>query len=87
MKLMTMTLLSHAPDAVTGSHERLGHTILHLQADLVGFTAERRRRALERFQSEMAPTLCRDIPDPRWPSPVGSPEALASLLPAGKDSP
>lgn len=75
-------------DKVHRYQERLGHTILHLHADGDGFTAEQRRRALERFQSEIAPTLRRDIPDPPWPCPVGSvEETLAPVLAAGKNSP
>ncbi|MFF5157392.1 LLM class flavin-dependent oxidoreductase [Streptomyces sp. NPDC000348] len=45
-------------------HEHFGHTVLHLHADASGLTDARHRASLELFQSEVAPVLRRDIPDP-----------------------
>ncbi|MCY0938222.1 LLM class flavin-dependent oxidoreductase [Streptomyces sp. H34-S4] len=45
-------------------HERLGHTVLHLQADAGLLGAEPHRASLELFQSEIDPVLRREIPDP-----------------------
>ncbi|WP_329562303.1 LLM class flavin-dependent oxidoreductase [Kitasatospora sp. NBC_01266] len=45
-------------------HERLGHSVLHLHADAGGLTDAQHRDSLALFQSEIAPTLRRDIPDP-----------------------
>ncbi|WP_371619385.1 LLM class flavin-dependent oxidoreductase [Streptomyces sp. NBC_00454] len=45
-------------------HERLGHTLLHLQADAGFLDPGRHRASLELFQSEIAPVLRREIPDP-----------------------
>ena len=48
-------------------HEQFGHTVLHLHADAGGLTDAQHREALELFQSDIAPVLRRDIPDPPWP--------------------
>jgi len=48
-------------------HEQFGHTVLHLHADASGLTAAQHRSALELFQSEIAPVLRKEIPDPPWP--------------------
>ncbi|MGW2058552.1 LLM class flavin-dependent oxidoreductase [Streptomyces sp. NPDC001840] len=45
-------------------HARFGHSVLHLQADAGGLTDARHRDSLELFQSDIAPTLRREIPDP-----------------------
>ncbi|MCW2870718.1 LLM class flavin-dependent oxidoreductase [Actinacidiphila oryziradicis] len=45
-------------------HERFGHSVLHLQADAGGLTDAQHRDSLELFQSDIAPTLRREIPDP-----------------------
>ncbi|MFI6014601.1 LLM class flavin-dependent oxidoreductase [Streptomyces sp. NPDC051243] len=45
-------------------HEHFGHTVLHLHADANGLTDAQHRASLELFQSEVAPVLRRDIPDP-----------------------
>ncbi|WNI20758.1 LLM class flavin-dependent oxidoreductase [Streptomyces sp. ITFR-16] len=45
-------------------HEQFGHTVLHLHADAGGLTDAQHRASLERFQSEVAPVLRREIPDP-----------------------
>ncbi|MFD8223093.1 LLM class flavin-dependent oxidoreductase [Streptomyces massasporeus] len=45
-------------------HDQLGHTVLHLHADAGGLTGAQHRASLELFQSEVAPVLRREIPDP-----------------------
>ncbi|MFE4958214.1 LLM class flavin-dependent oxidoreductase [Streptomyces sp. NPDC056653] len=45
-------------------HEQFGHTVLHLHADAGGLTDTQHRDSLELFQSDIAPVLRRDIPDP-----------------------
>jgi len=45
-------------------HEQFGHTVVHLHADASGLTESRHRASLELFQSEVAPVLRREIPDP-----------------------
>ncbi|RDG37407.1 LLM class flavin-dependent oxidoreductase [Streptomyces corynorhini] len=45
-------------------HERFGHTVLHLHADAGGLTDTQHRDALGLFQSDIAPVLRREIPDP-----------------------
>ena len=59
-------------DKVGRYHEQLGHSILHLHADGDGLTKARHRDSLELFQTDIAPTLRQQIPDPPWPSPVPS---------------
>ncbi|MEU1511491.1 LLM class flavin-dependent oxidoreductase [Streptomyces sp. NPDC005811] len=54
-------------DKVHRYHERLGHTVLHLHADAGGLTDSRHRDSLELFQSEVAPVLRAEIPDPPFP--------------------
>jgi alkanesulfonate monooxygenase SsuD/methylene tetrahydromethanopterin reductase-like flavin-dependent oxidoreductase (luciferase family) len=53
-------------DKVHRYHRRLGHSVLHLHADAGGLTERQHRESLELFQSEIAPVLRRDIPDPPW---------------------
>ncbi|MFC4506974.1 MULTISPECIES: LLM class flavin-dependent oxidoreductase [Streptomyces] len=48
-------------------HERFGHTVLHLHADAGGLDDSRHRDSLELFQSEVAPVLREEIPDPPFP--------------------
>jgi alkanesulfonate monooxygenase SsuD/methylene tetrahydromethanopterin reductase-like flavin-dependent oxidoreductase (luciferase family) len=65
-------------DKVHRYHDQFGHTVLHLHADAGGLTEAQHRQSLELFQSDIAPVLRRDIPDPPWPwGPVagGSPAA------------
>lgn len=60
-------------------HEAFGHSVLHLHADAGGLTDAQHRRSLELFQSDIAPALRRDIPDPPWgwgPGPI-PPETAA----------
>jgi alkanesulfonate monooxygenase SsuD/methylene tetrahydromethanopterin reductase-like flavin-dependent oxidoreductase (luciferase family) len=45
-------------------HQRFGHTVTHLHADASGLGDTEHRRSLELFQSEVAPVLRRDLPDP-----------------------
>ena len=47
-------------------HEQFGHSVLHLHADAGGLTDAQHRASLELFQSDIAPPLRRDIPDPPW---------------------
>ena len=47
-------------------HEQFGHTVLHLHADAGGLPAASHRTSLELFQSDIAPVLRREIPDPPW---------------------
>jgi alkanesulfonate monooxygenase SsuD/methylene tetrahydromethanopterin reductase-like flavin-dependent oxidoreductase (luciferase family) len=54
-------------DKVHRYHDRLGHSVLHLHADAGGLTGAQHRESLELFQSDIAPVLRRDIPDPPWP--------------------
>ncbi|WBO62482.1 LLM class flavin-dependent oxidoreductase [Streptomyces camelliae] len=54
-------------DKVHRYHERFGHTVQHVQADASGLTGSRHRASLELFQSEVAPVLRKDIPDPPFP--------------------
>ncbi len=54
-------------------HEQFGHSVLHLHADAGGLTNAQHRDSLELFQSDIAPTLRRDIADPPWnwgPAPL-----------------
>ncbi|MEV0123867.1 LLM class flavin-dependent oxidoreductase [Streptomyces sp. NPDC050703] len=51
-------------DKVHRYHEQFGHTVLHLQADANGLTDAQHRASLQLFQSDVAPVLRRDIPDP-----------------------
>jgi hypothetical protein len=45
-------------------HEQFGHSVLHLHADAGGLTDAQHRASLELFQSDIAPVLRREIPDP-----------------------
>ncbi|WP_314174771.1 LLM class flavin-dependent oxidoreductase [Streptomyces winkii] len=54
--------------------EQFGHTVLHLHADASGLTERQHRDSLELFQSEAAPVLRREIPEP--------PFAWGPVLPA-----
>ena len=54
-------------DKVHRYHEQFGHSVLHLHAEAGGLTEAQHRDSLELFQSEIAPVLRRDIPDPPWP--------------------
>ncbi|GGY08551.1 LLM class flavin-dependent oxidoreductase [Streptomyces djakartensis] len=51
-------------DKVHRYHEQFGHTVLHLHADANGLTDAQHRGSLQLFQSDVAPVLRRDIPDP-----------------------
>ena len=74
-------------DKVHRYHEQFGHSVLHLHAEAGGLTAAQHRESLELFQSEIAPVLRRDIPDPPWPwGPAGQQddtEADAASFPSG----
>jgi alkanesulfonate monooxygenase SsuD/methylene tetrahydromethanopterin reductase-like flavin-dependent oxidoreductase (luciferase family) len=59
-------------DKVHRYHEQFGHSVLHLHADAGGLTQAAHRESLELFQSDIAPVLRREIPDPPWRwGPVG----------------
>lgn len=47
-------------------HAAFGHSVLHLHADAGGLTDTQHRDSLALFQSDIAPTLRREIPDPPW---------------------
>jgi alkanesulfonate monooxygenase SsuD/methylene tetrahydromethanopterin reductase-like flavin-dependent oxidoreductase (luciferase family) len=49
-------------------HAELGHSVMHLHADAGGLIDAQHRESLELFQSDIAPVLRREIPDPPWPS-------------------
>ncbi|MGW0790171.1 LLM class flavin-dependent oxidoreductase [Streptomyces sp. NPDC002911] len=71
-------------DKVHRYHEQFGHSVLHLHADAGGLTEARHRASLELFQSDIAPVLRRDIPDPPFPwTPVlAGPESETASVPA-----
>ncbi|AYN38300.1 LLM class flavin-dependent oxidoreductase [Streptomyces dangxiongensis] len=71
-------------DKVHRYHEQFGHSVLHVPADAGGLPGNRHRDSLELFQSEVAPVLRRDIPDPPFPwAPVlAAPGPVAGPLPA-----
>ncbi|HXL90816.1 MAG TPA: hypothetical protein VN969_17850 [Streptosporangiaceae bacterium] len=57
-------------EKVHRDHEQFGHSVLHLHADAGGLTDAQHRESLELFQSDIAPVLRREIPDPLWPAPA-----------------
>ncbi len=62
-------------------HEQFGHSVLHLHADAGGLTDRQHRESLELFQSDIAPVLRREIPDPPWGwGPIAEP-ALVGAAP------
>jgi hypothetical protein len=65
-------------DKVHRYHEQFGHTVLHLHADAGGLTDARHRASLELFQSDGAPVLRREFPDP--------PFAWGPVLPVTEES-
>ncbi|MEE4546951.1 LLM class flavin-dependent oxidoreductase [Streptomyces sp. V4-01] len=71
-------------DKVHRYHEVFGHTVLHLPADASGLTAAQHRGSLELFQSDVAPALRKEIPDPPWgwgPAPLSPTERPAAATP------
>jgi len=64
-------------DKVHRYHEQLGHSVMHLHADAGGLTDAQHRASLELFQSDIAPVLRREIPDPPWPGEAVADPALA----------
>ncbi|GAA3454196.1 LLM class flavin-dependent oxidoreductase [Dactylosporangium matsuzakiense] len=56
-------------DKVHRYHDRLGHEVMHVQADADGLTDKQHRASLELFQAEVAPVLRREIPS----RPLGVP--------------
>ncbi len=67
-------------DKVRRYHQQFGHSVLHLHADAGGLTDAQHRESLELFQSDIAPVLRREIPDPPWTSPA--PDSLLTGSPA-----
>jgi len=61
-------------DKVHRYHEVFGHRVLHLHADAGGLTERQHIEAMELFQSDIAPTLRREIPDPPWPTAADEPD-------------
>ncbi|MER7283051.1 LLM class flavin-dependent oxidoreductase [Dactylosporangium sp. NPDC000244] len=55
-------------DKVHRYHARLGHEVMHVQADADGLTERQHRASLELFQSEVAPVLRREIPSRPFPA-------------------
>jgi alkanesulfonate monooxygenase SsuD/methylene tetrahydromethanopterin reductase-like flavin-dependent oxidoreductase (luciferase family) len=53
-------------DKVLRYYEQFGHSVMHLHADRGGLTEAQHRESLELFQSDIAPVLRREIPDPPW---------------------
>ena len=75
-------------DKVHRYHDQFGHSVLHLHAEAGGLTAGQHRDSLELFQSEIAPVLRRDIPDPPWPwEPVGIADPGPGPEPAAEPGP
>ncbi|GIG88444.1 LLM class flavin-dependent oxidoreductase [Plantactinospora endophytica] len=60
------SILVGSPDQIVEKvlryHRRFGHEVMHLPADGDGLTERQHRRALELFQTEIAPVLRREIP-------------------------
>jgi alkanesulfonate monooxygenase SsuD/methylene tetrahydromethanopterin reductase-like flavin-dependent oxidoreductase (luciferase family) len=66
-------------------HERFGHSVLHLHADAGGLTDVQHCDSLELFQSDIAPILRREIPDPPWdwePAPLAADDGPTIPAPA-----
>ncbi|MCX5205283.1 LLM class flavin-dependent oxidoreductase [Streptomyces sp. NBC_00237] len=70
-------------------HEQFGHTVLHLHADAAGLTDRQHKDSLALFQSDVAPVLRREIPDPpfAWGPVLGEPVGGADLTPVSKPAP
>ena len=58
-------------------HERLGHSVLHLHADAGGLSQQQHVESLALFQSDIAPVLRREIPDPPFAWAPVIPEVVA----------
>ncbi|GIJ45155.1 luciferase-like monooxygenase [Virgisporangium aliadipatigenens] len=56
-------------DKVHRYHDRLGHEVMHVQADADGLSDKEHRASLELFQSEVAPVLRREISSRPFPAP------------------
>ncbi|GAA2926782.1 LLM class flavin-dependent oxidoreductase [Streptomyces mexicanus] len=70
-------------DKVHRYHERFGHSVLHVNADAGGLGAARHRQSLELFQSEVAPVLRKEIPDPPFAWAPVLPQPAPTDPPAG----
>jgi len=60
-------------------HEQFGHSVMHLHADAGGLTDAQHRDSLELFQSDIAPVLRREIPDPPWGWGPVTPEPVSAI--------
>ncbi|MFF8103529.1 LLM class flavin-dependent oxidoreductase [Streptomyces sp. NPDC016640] len=72
-------------DKVHRYHEQFGHSVLHLHADAGGLTHAQHRASLELFQSDIAPVLRRDIPDPPFPWAPAIAGPVSASAPAPTD--
>lgn len=70
-------------DKVHRYHRRLGHCVLHVQAEPGGLGEARHRASLELFQSDVAPALRTALPDPPWPWAPAAPEEPDPAGPRG----
>jgi alkanesulfonate monooxygenase SsuD/methylene tetrahydromethanopterin reductase-like flavin-dependent oxidoreductase (luciferase family) len=57
-------------------YDQFGHSVMHLHADAGALSEDNHCRSLELFQSDIAPTLRRDIPDPPWEWDASAAELL-----------
>ncbi|MFJ1733355.1 LLM class flavin-dependent oxidoreductase [Streptomyces sp. NPDC088254] len=75
-------------DKVHRYHEQFGHSVLHLHADAGGLTHAQHRASLELFQSDIAPVLRRDIPDPPfpWAPVIAEPEPVSASASASESA-
>jgi alkanesulfonate monooxygenase SsuD/methylene tetrahydromethanopterin reductase-like flavin-dependent oxidoreductase (luciferase family) len=60
-------------------HRQFGHSVIHLHADAGGLTDAQHRKSLELFQSDIAPVLRREIPDPPWGWGPVTPEPVSAV--------
>jgi len=67
-------------------HEQMGHEVLNINFDGAGLTPAQHRETLELLQSDIAPTLRRDIPSRPFPAPDGS-VAASAVHPASDPTP
>jgi alkanesulfonate monooxygenase SsuD/methylene tetrahydromethanopterin reductase-like flavin-dependent oxidoreductase (luciferase family) len=68
-------------DKVHRYYGQFGHRVMHLHADAGALTDAQHRDSLELFQSDIAPVLRRDIPDPPWDWAPVSPHLASTPQP------